>query len=350
MKLYIMKSDALSFLKQNLPDLYGKYYTETTNKWIADIYGENPFEAYKDIPTFNLESLDAKLTPGEIDVSNCKIVYQNLQFLSESQASDERLWAGLTHTTFYEYTRRRWGYGYGKRPQSAEKESSEIASRFLYRGSGRSGFYRNTLAKCWWVGHNTYNPTNKKNPFENLDIIGYNDINSKISEFFYNFTFSSNPYVMSAIIEALRIYKTEGKQLLARDHIRPALSYLNAVGGSVIIDCLKKEEITELFCNAINAIMQGDTPSIRINESEATEENDDDDTDYTTTDTSTNNERQVTLGCKIIIRNASGQFATYKYDYINGHFPESLYIFKNHKEGDIIEKNNEKWTLESITI
>ena len=43
MKLYIMKREALEMLKANLPTIYGKYYTEKTNHWISDIYGENPF-------------------------------------------------------------------------------------------------------------------------------------------------------------------------------------------------------------------------------------------------------------------------------------------------------------------
>lgn len=51
--------------------------------------------------------------------------------MSESQASDERLWAGLTHTTFYDYMRKRWGYGYGKKPKSAEKEAGAIQTRFF---------------------------------------------------------------------------------------------------------------------------------------------------------------------------------------------------------------------------
>ena len=43
MKLYIMKRDALEKLKANLPAVYGKYYTEKSNKWIYDICGEEPF-------------------------------------------------------------------------------------------------------------------------------------------------------------------------------------------------------------------------------------------------------------------------------------------------------------------
>lgn len=349
MKLYIMKRESLEMLKANLPLVYGKYFTESTNKWITDICGEDPFIEFKDVTAFKLAELNSDLTPGEIDLNNCKTIYEKLGFLSESQASDERLWAGLTHSTFYEYMRRRWGYGYGKKPQSAIRESGAIKTRFFYNGTGRSGFYRNTLAKCWWVGHNTYDSTNAKNPFEYLDIIGSNDLNSKISEFFRNYTFSSNPYVMKAIIEVLRRFKEEGRQLLVRDHIRPALSHLNAVGGSVIIDCLPQEEITEIFYDTIEAIMQGDEPAIHLEVGLSKDDIDLDDLETEDINIE-DNKLEVTLGCKIIIRNEDKETKTYKYDLVNGKLPTALEVFTGHRIGDIVIIQRIEWKIEDIVL
>ena len=78
MKLYIMKREALETLKANLPEVYGMYYTEKSNKWIYDLYGEDPFIEFKDVTEFHLASLDSDLTPGEIDLNNCKILYEKL--------------------------------------------------------------------------------------------------------------------------------------------------------------------------------------------------------------------------------------------------------------------------------
>lgn len=351
MKLYIMKREALERLKANLSVVYGKYYTEATNKWITDICGEDPFIEFKEVTEFKLADLNSDLTPGEIDLSNCKILYEKLQFLSESQASDERLWAGLAHTTFYEYMRKRWGYGYGKKPKSSEKEIGAILTRFFYKSSGRSGFYRNTLAKCWWVGHNTYNPKNTTNHFESLDIIGSNDLNSKINEFFYNFTFSSNPDVMSAIIEALRRFNEEGIHVLVREHIRPAMSYLNAVGGSVVIDCLEKEEITEIFSNAIESIMQGDAPSLNFDKN-TTEERDD--IDYSEDENIDVEDSEdlttIILGCKVMVRNADKETKTYKYDLMNGTLPKAVDVFTGHKVGDTVELMGKEWKIEDVIL
>ena len=122
MKLYIMKREALEMFKANLPVVYGKYYTEKTNQWITDICGEDPFIEFKDVTEFKLADLNSDLTPGEIDLNNCKILYEKLQFLSESQASDERLWAGLAHTTFYDYMRKRWDMDTGKSRRVLKKK------------------------------------------------------------------------------------------------------------------------------------------------------------------------------------------------------------------------------------
>jgi len=351
MKLYIMKKEALELLKENLPNIYGKYYTEKTNKWIWDIYGDDPFIEYKDVTDFKLADLDSDLTPGEIDLNNCKIIYKNLMFLSESQAVDERLWAGLTHSTFYEYMRKRWRYGYEKKPKDAKTETGEIKTRFFYNKSGRSGYYRNTLAKCWWVGRNTYDPSNFNNHFEALDILGSNDFNSKISEIFFNFTFSSNADILKAIIEALRNFKNEGRHLLVRDHIRPALTYLNAVGGSVVLDCLEKEEITDIFTDAIEANMQGDTPSLSLDRSADEDADAEDFADEANDNGTESGTVEVTLGCLIIVRNLENNGTKrFKYDYANGRWLEILNVFSHRKVGDTIELSGEKWIIEEILL
>ena len=342
MKLYIMKQNALDTLKSNLASVYGKYYTETSNKWLEEVCGENPFVEFKEITDFSLANLE--LSPGEVDLNNCKIIYEKLKFLSESQASDERLWAGLTHSVFYEYMRKRWDYGYGRKPQSAKNEVGSLLTRFFFKTTGRGGFYRNTLAKCWWVGHNTYNPNNIKNPFESLDIIGSSDLSTKINDFFHNYTFSSNPYVLEAIIESLRKFRNEKRQLLVRDHIRPALCYLNAIGGSVVIDCLSQKMITEIFTDAIEAYLQGDTPSANWDEAS---NDDDDDTEETLSSVSAD----VVIGCNITVRNeVTREIKCIKYAYgEDGSWLDSLDVFKGRKVGDTVEIDEEFWKIEDIT-
>lgn len=141
----------------------------------------------------------------------------------------------------------------------------------------------------------TYDPSNNRNHFESLDIIGSKDFTSKINEFFYNFTFSSNPDIMSAIVEALRRFNEEGNMTVEVDDI----DYTN-------------EEVTE-------AEDFSDVP-------------------------------EVILGCKVVIRNADKKTKTYKYDLINAALPKAVEVFTGHKVGDMLELMGEKWKIEDVIL
>lgn len=288
-----MKKEALEILKSNLDLVYTKYYTENDNKWLWQVCGGDPFVEYKDVPDFKLANLESDLTVGEIEFENCKIIYKHLAFLNESQASDERFWAGLCHSLFYEYVRKRWGY-HNTKPKKVKDAISNIKSRFFFSGGVRSGLYRNTLAKCWWVGRNTFDAS-ATNHFEKLDIIGSSDISSKISDIFYSNNFSSNPMILDGIIAGIHYFNKEGIQLTVKEHIRPALQLLNAIGGGVILDCLSENEISDIFVDSVYAIIQGDEQGVESDDPDYEEE-----VVFSTQDESdTIEEKYVALGCKI---------------------------------------------------
>lgn len=274
MKLYFMKKEALDILKSNLDMVYNMYFTEKDNKWLWKVCGGDPFVEFKEIQDFQLAPIDSDLSKGEVEFANCKIIYQHLSFLTESQACDERLWAGLCHSVYYGYLRKRWDYD-TKSPKTQKEAVSNIKSRFFFSGGTRAGLFRNSIAKCWWVGRNTYDPSNVTNPFEKLDIIGSNDISSKISDIFYSNNFSANPVILNGIVKAFKNFKEENTQLSLKEHIRPSLQFLNAVGGGVVLDCLDEDEIADMLIDNIYGILQGDEQGVEIeDESEEYEDMD----------------------------------------------------------------------------
>lgn len=262
MKLYFMKKEALDILKSNLDMIYNMYFTEKDNNWLWKVCGGDPFVEFKEIQDFQLAPIDSDTSKGEVEFANCKIIYQHLSFLTESQACDERLWAGLCHSVYYGYLRKRWDYD-TKSPKNQKEAVSNIKSRFFFSGGTRAGLFRNSIAKCWWVGRNTYDPGNT-NLFEKLDVIGSNDISSKISDIFYSNNFSANPIILNGIVKALKNFKEENTQLSHREHIRPSLQFLNAVGGGVVLDCLDEDEIADMLIDNIYGILQGDQQGVEI--------------------------------------------------------------------------------------
>ena len=263
MKLYFMKKEALEILKSNLDIFYDMYFKEKDNKWFWKVCKGDPFVEFKEIQDFQLAPIDSGLSKGEVEFLNCKIIYKHLSFLTESQACDERLWAGLCHSVYYSYLRKRWDYD-TKLPKTQKEAVSNIKSRFFFSGGTRAGLFRNSIAKCWWVGRNTHDPSNLTNPFEKLDIIGSNDIGSKISDIFYSNNFSANPVILNGIVKALKNFKDENIHLSLKEHIRPSLQFLNAVGGGVVLDCLDEDEIADMLIDNIYGILQGDEQGVEI--------------------------------------------------------------------------------------
>lgn len=346
-----MKKEALDILKSNLDVVYNMYFTEADNKWLWKICGGDPFVEFKEIQDFQLAPLESDLSKGEVEFANCKIIYQHLSFLSESQACDERLWAGLCHSIYYEYLRKRWDYD-KKSPKTQKEAVSNIKSRFFFSGGTRAGLYRNSIAKCWWVGRNTYDPGNT-NPFEKLDIIGSNDISSKISDIFYSNNFSANPIILNGIVKALKNFKEENIQLSHREHIRPSLQLLNAVGGGVVLDCLDEDEIADIIIDSIYGIIQGDELGVETeNESDEYEDMDADGNEIPAEKINDNMEdRYVVIGQKVNVRIAeTDELKTILVNYI----PNSTRIPPLAKSllgchiGDEVEFQGKTYLIEEI--
>lgn len=263
----MMKKSALETLKSNLPYIYSKYYIESTNEWMTEICGEDPFIEIAEVKSFDLA--DLSLQKGQVEAENCKIIYSHLRkCISPSQASDERLWAGLCNGTFYKYLKERWNY-FGEIEGSVDANIRNIRARFFFSESGRRALFRNTLSKGWWIGYNLYDPS-KQDCFWRIDALGYNDFFSKTYDIFSN-NFSSNIVIVDGIIQALVYFRENDIILKQREHIRASLRYVNAVGGSIVLDGLTKDEITNLVINNIESILMGNKGALDFSEAESEE-------------------------------------------------------------------------------
>lgn len=287
MQLRFLKKEALDFMKSNIESIYINYYHKKDNQWIKELFDYDPFETMNiNFPDFELEKITGEL--GKVDLENCKIFYNNLKSLSESQATDERLWAGLCNDTFYNYVRCRWNYP-NMKLKSPTDDSSMILSRFFFRGSGlRESLFRNTLSKYWWVGHAAYQK-NKENQFEMLDNLGTNDFSTKVNSLFRVYSFSSNKQIASGICKAWKSVTDVDGSLSAKKYFRPALQYLNAFAGRVILDVFSDNKIKDKFLEFIKELhLNNETQSIVTDDTtvELIDENDD-----STIETNENTER-----------------------------------------------------------
>lgn len=246
MKIHFLKEDALIALKANVAANLANY-KKPTNEWIYDYFqGEDPFmEA-----NFECEDFQLLVSPkyDEIsytDVQNVRILYSALKNLTDTQATDERLWAGICHYDLWDYLNKRW------KAEDDRLTSQLVLSRYFISNTfGRKrGLTVNTLSKLWWIGRLTYDQK-RSDPFELLKYFE-TEFSTKLLLILSN-NFVSSFEITSGLLEALMYLETIGYELKQRQNPKSsgkkevylkATSFLNVFGGTHILDCFAKDEI-----------------------------------------------------------------------------------------------------------
>lgn len=102
-----------------------------------------------------------KRDPVSADLENAIALHSYYSNLDETQASDPRLWAYLSHVEFRKYTLRRWGLGGSFKDLKGESEKiraiNQIFDHWFVSGNDRD-LRRHAIARLWWAAQLTYAP------------------------------------------------------------------------------------------------------------------------------------------------------------------------------------------------
>lgn len=244
MKLHFLKYDALASLRANVEGNLEKYRLPT-NDWIYDFFGdEEPFGEFM-TTVGDISLVCTEKEQGKADVQNVITLYSAMMNITDTQASDERLWAGMCHGDMWEFVNKRW-------EASASKKitKEDVLSRYFYGQGRRRSLITNTLAKLWWVGRLTYDP-DRKDPFE-LTHYFEDDFSRKTLILFSSNYMSSRPValgLLSALTDLERNTACTGKE--RKLIYQEASKYLNILGGTMILDYFTREEIETRVKNHI---------------------------------------------------------------------------------------------------
>ncbi len=243
MILQILDIDCLSLLtdKACVNTCLNKYKNYADNSWVREICGKNPFidTKYSDLPDIEFDMSSDK--PIETDFENVKRVYEALRFLSDSNASEERLWASLCLGIGYSYVRYRW-----------PTQSPENVIQHYYFGFGnRRSLTRNAIARLWWIGRLTYDK-NREDPYELTRFVCSNA--DYIMHFIERNT-SNNICVLRPFIEAIIDAQEKGYNINT-DDAGELSKYLNQLGGMYILDFMSEEWIKAKISKRIETIVR----------------------------------------------------------------------------------------------
>lgn len=238
MKMQFASYDALDIIKSNIPS-WTEHFKEDSSAWLKEEVDIPVFIDTKyDMPDLSLDTSEEK--PFRTDAENVRRVYGSLKFLSPSQASDERLWAGLCLGPCWSYAKYRWGI-------ENKCTAENIRQHFFFAYSSRRSLMRNAASRLWWIGRLTYDER-KSDPWEQTKFVCENS--DYIMHILERNT-SNNPAVLHPFISAIMDAQEEGASINTIT-VGCLSKYLNILGGTYILDCLPEKTIYDkIFTEAM---------------------------------------------------------------------------------------------------
>jgi hypothetical protein len=235
MMMPFMKTDDLLYIKENI-DSFQEYFIEDSNEWIEREAGHSVFSDSKyTMPDVYLDMSFER--PNESDIENVPNFFEKFKFLSDSQASDERLWAALCLGPFWKYVQYRWNI---KNDHSANK----IKQHYFFDFGPRRSLTRNAISRLWWTARLTYDP-NADDPYE---LTKYVCKNSRFIVDVLERNTSNNPEIVRPFLRATIDANAEGIQIDS-NKMRVLERYLDELGGIYILDCLSEKVIHDKILN-----------------------------------------------------------------------------------------------------
>lgn len=230
-----MTSRAIAYVRDNIHVLAHHYINRDNPEiWLKEALKEDAFvstELFEDVPDFEL--VLTKTGNENTDIQNIKILYSNFKELNDSFATDERLWAGLSHTVFYNYVLDRY-------PIKESKPENDILNHFFFKLGKPRCYMVNTLSRLWWFGRLLYAP-NEENHFKYLDFISH-DLNGYAFTL-YGSNWSNNNDILNAFFEAIFEFEKDTKTQVKRELFNDAIKYVHCLTGILIVDACDQDFI-----------------------------------------------------------------------------------------------------------
>ncbi len=108
-------------------------------------------------------SIDENKLDSSNDFLTAKYLFETIK-IDRVQASEERLWTTLTHTSGWDYMQGRWNIDKTRKKTNLEEF---ILTRWHFKpGSIRTALARNAFSRLWWAAELTYAPWEKDLKFE----------------------------------------------------------------------------------------------------------------------------------------------------------------------------------------
>ena len=195
-----------------------------------------------------------KKDPVATDLENAIALHEFYKSIDETQASDSRLWAYLSHVEFRKYSLARWGlpgeYADLKTADAKQRAINQLLEHWFVSGNDRD-LRRHAIARLWWAAHLTYAPWERDPEF-------FGDAKNKDPYFFTRILFLTQDIYQQVLersmgrsdrilISVLEYLGANKKFAESRENIRNLMKELNLVYGTKKIIMLNRFALKALI-------------------------------------------------------------------------------------------------------
>lgn len=184
--------------------------------------------------------------PNRADIQALEF-YKSFQGMNPSRATDERLWAWMTHFRLHAYSLQRW-----RRPSNLNLKNY-VRSHWFNSGSTDAFWRHNTASRTWWIAHTAIKAARGSGGAftakEALKLFANTAVFYHIPMYF---NFTREPVILAEVVRAI-LYEAEG--ISAEKGMYAMLKELNLMGGTQILPLLSRELLRERIVDNVERLM-----------------------------------------------------------------------------------------------
>lgn len=173
--------------------------------------------------------------------------YNSFDGMTPNTATDERLWAWMTHYRLHAYGLSRW-----RRPSNINMKNY-VRNHWFSSRSADALWRHNTASRTWWIAHTAIKAAKgSAGAFTAADALA---VFSRTAVFYHipmHYNFTRDPIILAEVVRAML---NEADGMAAEKGTYALLRELNLIGGTRLLPLLTREVLRERIVDHVEQIM-----------------------------------------------------------------------------------------------
>lgn len=259
MKIEYISSEGLDTIKENQATYLPLFLEESNEALINSLRKDNfLLDSGIDCPNLNLDmTYKPEMKRHEYEYSDFKNIKKMHEILIKPDiippaiAVKEGFWAGLAITHCWDFMKFRCAKYFKDEQNNSKKKkkkTNSLIGAFLpLSTTGKRYAFVQCIARLYWTAQYIYDTNNEKDPFWALSkVFSHTGLAGTIMPLSSS-NLSANKDISLGLLDAASDFIDEGFKLKRDKHMTYSVKYLNAIGGTMLLDTFSRKEIRDLI-------------------------------------------------------------------------------------------------------